>query len=458
MLKWWLMRALVLAAAVALCACSGELKAVYPPRPPQVPGPALADPSPSRVVVHATVTSAALRQALDAQIPHTGAGTFPLLGSERRYLWNRLSLAVSYLQGRIGVQAQVLARVDLPVGEVQLPIDLKILAEPVVTSDYIARLQSMHVEVTSQDARLRFAQSVAGALDKIKEQVETELRAFAFDLKPMLNEAYARLTKPIELPLGDAHGCAELRVLGIEAGPTVLADGVEKDLALVIAPSVTLPCAAPAERPPLPRLANVAHLPTGPFSVSIPIAARYEELQRAMSLAFTDGKLYFSKELPQVYLERPEVYATRDELVVKLHLAGPVRRGGIKANLDGDLYMIGHPVVVDNELRVPDLEPTIETRSFLLKLAAALKGDDIRDQARQALRLDIGERLLKVREKLSSDLSFGDNQGCLRAAVDKIEVTGVHAHASYLRVHVNVIAQAAVYLPCPTPAAPSAQR
>jgi hypothetical protein len=133
---------------------------------------------------------------------------------------------------------------------------------------------------------------------------------------------------------------------------------------------------------------------------------------------------------------------------VKLHIEGPVKKGPIKANLDGDLYMAGHPQVVDNELRVPDLEPTVETSSFLLKLKAALDGDSIRDQARQALRLDIGERLRAVRSKLSSDISFGDGQGCLRADASKIEVTGVHPHAGYLRVYVAVTAQAGVYLPC----------
>jgi hypothetical protein len=447
------MRLLILTVVLGCGACAGELKALYPPRPPATPGQAFADPAPSRVVVHATVSSAALRQALDMQIPSTGAGTFPLLGSDRRYVWQRLSLAVSYLQGRIGVQAQVMARVETPLGEVQLPINLKILAEPVVTHDYLARLQSAQVEVTSTDARLKFAQSIAGALDKLKEEVEGQLRSFAYDLKPMLNEAHARIARPLDLPLGDAHGCAELRLLGVEAGPTVLADGVEKDLALVIAPSVTLPCAAAPNAPAarLPPLANVAAVPSGPFTVSLPIAARYEELAKAMSLAFTDGKLFFSKEFPRLYLERPEVYASKDQLVVKLHINGPVDKGGIHTTLDGDLYMIGHPTVIDNELRVPDLEPTIETSSFLLKLAAAIKGDDIRDQARAALRLDIGERLRTVRQKLSSDLSFGDNNGCLRADVNRIEVTSLHAHATYIRLYLNVVGQAAVYLPCPNP-------
>ena len=37
--------------------------------------------------------------------------------------------------------------------------------------------------------------------------------------------------------------------------------------------------------------------------------------------------------------------------------------------------MTGHPSVVDNELRVPDLEPTIETSNFLVKLGAAIGGN-----------------------------------------------------------------------------------
>src|SRR4029077_2225032 len=125
--------------------------------------------------------------------------------------------------------------------------------------------------------------------------------------------------------------------------PTVLADGIEKDLAVVVAPSVTLPCAASAEAPLLPPLANVAGLPTGPFTISVPVAARYEELQKAMVLAFTDGKLYFSKEFPQLYMEKPEIYASKDQLVLKLHINGPIHKFGIDMTLDGDLYMTGHP-------------------------------------------------------------------------------------------------------------------
>src|SRR6185436_13342184 len=128
-------------------------------------------------------------------------------------------------------------------------------------------------------------------------------------------------------------------------------------------------------------------------------------------LVFKDGKLFFSKDFPDLYMSDPEVYSGKDQLVLKLHIGGPVRKAGLDLDLNGDLFMTGHPVVVDNELRVPDLEPTIETSNFLLKLKAAFDGSTIRDQARAALKLDIGERLKSVREKLSTDLSFGNGQG-----------------------------------------------
>jgi hypothetical protein len=134
-----------------------------------------------------------------------------------------------------------------------------------------------------------------------------------------------------------------------------------------------------------------------------------------------------------------------------------VQKYGLNVDVEGDLFMSGHPVVVDNELRVPDLEPTIETSSFLLKLKAAFDGNSIRDQARAALRLDIGERLRSVRDKLSTDLAFGDGQGCVKATTDKIEVTAVHVHANYLRVYVDVIARANAYIPCAADALAKAQ-
>ena len=422
--------------------------AVYPPRPPASPAPPVADPAPSRIVAHLSVTSAALASALDDTVPKSGDGDVTLLGSERHYTWERSGLVVSFSQGRLVLDTHVTGHLDVRLTKFELPMDVHVLAEAVVNTQYNVRLQSIEVKVTSGDTKMKIADRFASVLDIIGSQIDAKLHAFSYELRPTLEEAYARIAKPIDLPVGDATGCAFLKVLGVEAAPTVVADGIEKDLALVVAPSVTIPCMAPDTATPLPRLANVAAMTPGPFTVTIPVAARYEELTGAMSAAFTDGRLYFSKEYPGLYLERPEIYESQGLLVLKLHLLGPVHKFGIDTDLDGDVYLTGHLSVVDNELRIPDLEPTIETRSLLLSLKVMAEGEKIRDEARAALRLDIGQRLLSVREKLGDDLTFGDARVCFKGTVDKIEVTGAYAHGTYVRVYVAVTARASVSMPC----------
>jgi len=434
---------------VALLAGCTRFGAVYPQRPAPSSSVGVADPAPARIVAHITVTSAKLTAALDEAVPKTGDGQFALLGTQRHYVWDRSALAVSFSQGRLVLDTHVSARVDMRLGGLLFGMDLHIVAEPVVNADYKVKLQSTEVKVTSTDRSLNVADHIASVLDTIGGQVNAKLKEFEYDLRPTLEEAYARVAKPIPLPVGDATGCAVLKVLGIEAGPTVIADGVEKDIALIVAPSVSLPCddtSLPAVS--LPPLANVASLTPGPFTVTIPIAARYEELTRAMSVAFTDGKLFFSPEYPKLYLEKPELYEAEGVLVLKMHLVGPVHKFGIDADLNGDIFFSGHLRLVDNELQIPDLEPTIETNNFLLSLKAIADSGRIRDQARAALRLDVGERLRSVRGKLGKDLTFGGAEGCFRGDVDKIEVTGVYPHGAYVRVYVAVTAKARVRAPC----------
>lgn len=427
--------------------CGGALTPVYPPRPPASPGEPLADPAPAKVVMHITVTAKGLESALDAALPRTGEGTFSLRG-ERRYTYTRGPATLSFGQGKITIAMHVDANLDMPVSSLDVGLDFKFAAEPVVTAEYVAKLQSVDVQVTSGDRVVKLVDAAADVLGKLRGILEGKLAEFSYDLRPLIVPAYERVARPLDIPMGEAHGCARLKLVGVEAGPTVLAGGFEKDLALVILPQVTFPCGPDEELPPLPPLANVATLASGPFTVTVPVAASYEELAKAMSLTFTDGKYFFSKTYPELYLEKPEVYAAKDQLVLKMHIAGRVRQGSIDTALDGDFYMSGHPAVVDNELRIPDLQPTIETTSFLLGIKAALDGDTIRDQARSAMRLDIGARVAAAKDKLSTDLSFGEGQGCLKAQAHKVEVTGVHVHAGYLRIYVAATASASASVPC----------
>jgi hypothetical protein len=431
---------------------------VYPSRPPTHPSPLVADPPPSRVTTHVSLSGAALRDQLEAVVPKVGDGTLAILASERPYRWTRGPLDVSFANGRVVVKTSVASNVDLPISSLDLPFEIQISAEPVINTGYQLKLQSTNVEVRSDDRRLKVVDQVAGVFDRVGKEIDQKLRGFAYELRPLLEETYRRVQKPLPLPMGEATGCAQLRVLGVEAAPLILADGVEKDFALVVAPSITIPCTPQGEAEPLPPLANVAMVPTGPFTVTVPIVASYAELTRGLSAAFTDGKLFFSKEHPKLYLEHPELYESEGSLVLRLHIKGPVHELGIDADLDGDLFLVGKPLLVDNEIALPDLEPTIETRSFLLSLKAMKDSDVIRAEARKALRLDLTERLREVREKLSSELTFGTAKECFVGRVNKLDLQDLHAHQQYMRVNIVVTAQASASLPCSSslPAPPPA--
>jgi hypothetical protein len=464
----------------------------------------VSDPPPSRIVIHVTIFRDALVKKMAESLPRTGEGDAQLFaGQTIHYTWQREPVALKFDRGRVVVGVNVLGRFNM-LGQREMPIAITIAGEPVMTADFKALLQSTDVQVVA-----------SGPVDGVNRAIETKLRGlitqtledFRFDVRPLVASAFSRLARPIEIPVGDQFACAELKITNLEATPTVLADGLEKDLGIVVLPSVTLPCTpvaslapAPAsgdagipdldagvqtasldagapdlDGPPqfasytpgptptdggtpgdagtvatrveMPLLQNVSTLPSGPFKVTIPVAARYEELSKALDSSMK-GRLYFSPSHPELYMESPQVYPSDDTVVIRMNLGGKARVGSYSVPVGGELYFAGHPHVFDNQLSVPDLEITPGTASELVKLKFALDYQSIREQARQALRVDVSERLAAVKDKLSTELSFSEDLGCVRGQVLRTEVTGVYPHPSFLRIYVQVDAQVGLYLPC----------
>lgn len=437
-----------LIAAVFLTACaSGGSTRVHPTPPPEGRAGPIADPPPSRVTMHVSIFPEAMQRQLEASLPLSGAGEVPFLaGKTLSYEWTRVPFQLRFDRGRVIVRTDVTTVVKL-LGDRVFNISLTVAGEPIITPDYRAALQSAEVTVTAEGSVDRLNRAIEA---KLRETLLETLENFRLDVRPLLTELYARIAQPIPLPVGiGANGCASLDIAAIEAGPTVLAGGVEKDLGLVVLPSVTMPCARTSTVvPPLPLLANVASIPSGPFTVVVPVAADYAELSNAMS-ASMQHRLFFSKEYPRLYLEKPQIYASEEgTLVIRLLLGGSLELAGLETPLEGELYFSGHPRLQDNEITIPDLELTPGTADGLLRLKVLLDGDSIRDQARRALRLDISERINAVKDKLSTELNFADDIGCARAELLRTEMSGIFPHQTFLRIYVTVNAQGSIYLPC----------
>ncbi len=518
-----------LLASLAVLSCAGpriEKQNLRPPPPAANGGRPVSDPPPSRIVIHATLFREALTRKMAESLPRSGEGEAQLFaGQTLHYTWQREPVTLKFDRGRVVVGVKVNGRFNM-MGEREMPIAITIAGEPVMTADFKALLQSTDVQVVA-----------SGPVDSVNRSIEAKLRdlihhtldTFRFDVRPLVASAFERLARPIEIPVGgDQVACAELKVTNLEAAPTVLADGMEKDLGIVVMPSVTLPCTpvaslaaapaphdggtptadagaqtasvgtgapghhggnphfasytpgadggthgadagtqlastgthasadggtpgldagTPATQVAMPLLQNVSTLPSGPFKVTIPVAARYEELSKALE-ASMKGRLFFSASNPELYMENPQVYPSDDTVVIKMNLGGKAKVGDYSIPVGGELYFAGHPHVLDNQLSVPDLEITPGTASELVKLKFALDYQSIRDQARQALRVDVSERLAAVKDKMSTELSFSEDMGCVRGQVLRTEVTGVYPHPTFLRIYVQVDAQVGLYLPC----------
>ena len=459
------------------CATSTEVgpqqqATLYPPRPEHVPGPPLADPPLQRPTMHLAISAAGLSAMLDAMVPKSDVGSYALLGA-RQYGWERGPFSLAFDDARKAMLAvtEVVAKVEIPGTTMELTLRVTADVQPVITSTHRLALQAVKVTVDSDDRRVRMAEWGAGLVQHIQKSLTQKLSGLSVDLSPTFLALHEKLNAPLFLPLGDANACFSLDVRGIEAGPTVLADGLEKQLALVVAPSITMPCTlakdgkgpvvvdASTPQPKvvkLPPLHHAAGVEGGPFTLVVPIAASYSELQKAARLAFAGGKLFFSDDNPHLYISDPDIYSSGGDVVVKVRLGGFVDKGGVQLDIAGDIYLSGRPQVRDNFLEFPDLRPTVETRQALLSLAAAVHEEKLTAAVRKALRLDLSDRMSSLKQKLTDALSVrtsvaeGVPELCTRADVGRIEISDIQAHDAYMRVYVKTTALASAYLPCPS--------
>lgn len=431
------------AASAVSCARVGP---VYPPRPPQVGASHRAETPPSRVPVHVRLSNAALRESLELTLPAGGEATYEVLHVPTKVTWVRKGATVRSEGGRLVVGVDFEATVSVGIGSAVVPFGVDVAAEPVLTAEYVFLLARAAVTLRSSDARLRFADAIGGAYGRVEGLLREKIEAFRYDLAPTLDEATRSLRDPIRFAVGAGEGCAQADVLAVEAGPTLYLDGLEKDFVFTVAPKLTVPCAARASAARLPPLTNVASPTTGVFQLRIDAAARYDELEKAASVLFTNGRYAFSTKHPRLYLERPEFYASKGSLVFKVHLGGEASTFGVP--LDGDIFLTGKPSLRGGVLAFDDLEPTVETANLFLQLGAASDGDRLRDEARRALTLDVATRARPFLDDLEKRGAVRRAGVCSKLRLDRFEVVGVDVFDHYARVATALTGQLRVEAPC----------
>ena len=454
-----------------------QKESLYPKGPVPQPSPPLADPPLQRPTMHLTLTREGLRALLDALVPVRDTGNYALLGA-RTWSWTRTPFALAFDDARKSMTATTDVTADVEVPGTALQIAMKVVADvqPVLTAQHKLVLQAVKVKVTSDDKRIKMAEYGAGLVQHVEKTLQEKLTTLVVDLAPTFSTLNEKMNAPMFVPLGPASACFNLDVRGLEAGPSILADGLEKELALTVAPSLTMPCTvrgndgkfvtldpstpAPSMSPPLPPLRNSSGIEGGPFRLEVPVAAGYPELQKAMMQAFPDGKLFFSTDNPGLYITDPRITSSAGDVVVAVRIGGFVEKG-VRIDVDGDLFLTGRPTVRDNFLEFPDLKPTLETEQILLKAAIAMKEQELTVAVKKALRLDLSARMAAVKQKLIDGLSMdkvvvdGVPALCTRVEIGRLELKDIAVHDPYLRATVAVTALLSASLPCPSAAKPT---
>ena len=178
-----------LLASLTLLSCAGpriESQSLQPPPPAANGGRPVSDPPPSRIVIHTTIFREALTRKMAESLPRTGEGDAQMFaGQTLHYTWQREPVTLKFDRGRVVVGVNVTGRYTM-LGERELPITITIAAEPVMTADFKALLQSTEVKVVA-----------TGPVDGVNRAIEAKLHGlvtktleeFRYDVRPLLSSS-----------------------------------------------------------------------------------------------------------------------------------------------------------------------------------------------------------------------------------------------------------------------------
>lgn len=211
-------------------------------------------------------------------------------------------------------------------------------------------------------------------------------------------------------------------------------DLVRVTVGMTARPTITFGSAPPLSDRPLPNVTP----PTGGagYYLAVPVYAQTSALTKQLRIALklADGGIRYPPT-GRFYV-RPqdvELWAYGTQVVVRIRFGGSAR---------GVLYLTGTPQWngVTNELSVPDLDYTLETKNLLLKLVNWAEGDKFRDDMRNRLHINLAAQIDEARRLLNRALNRQVGPLRLTGSVAALRVTGLYVHPGDSTVQVIVLA------------------
>jgi hypothetical protein len=242
-------------------------------------------------------------------------------------------------------------------------------------------------------------------------------------LRETADSIWNTAAKPI--PVGESAWLL-IKPNRVSASPVTFdSAGLHWSMKLEAYPQVVL--GTPPNDPPAALPLLTPTIPGNMFYVAMPVSAQYEfiETQLDHTLGIKQGNLrYPSGQDRQVSVKDLRLYAYGDKAVVRAVIVGSY---GILRNFELVGYLIGTPHFDSerNVLSFPDLDFTIDTGNLLLKAADWLKHDEIRDDLRRRLTVDITEPAKNARTTLERTLNQRIGAVALTGKINDLRLTSV---------------------------------
>jgi hypothetical protein len=202
-------------------------------------------------------------------------------------------------------------------------------------------------------------------------------------------------------------------------------NAISSGLDLQAMPVISYGDVAPAgDNSPLPPPTAVSA--ADGYFISVPVQADYasvnKQLQDSLKIQ-TGGIRYPLTGNNYARVTGADVYAFGQKAVVKLMLKvhGILGKRAV-------LYLVGTPTFDSrtNSISFPDLDFTVDSKNILLKIAAWLEQNKLRDDLRSMAKYDITSYVNEAKQKMLSELNQDIGSASLKGTVNSVSVLGVY--------------------------------
>ncbi len=201
--------------------------------------------------------------------------------------------------------------------------------------------------------------------------------------------------------------------------------GSKVDFSIGLTAKPTFSLIQPNPPQPLPPLPDISENPPGnAFNIYVD-----GKLQYAPLASYLNTELQKLGNIPidggYINLSNAEISGQSNfKLVLKVYLTGKVK--GIKYK--GWLYLTGTPTynALTNELSLPDLDYTLETRNILLRIANWLLNSRVRQILQDRAKWDISQTLSSVKQNLQAAINRAINENIsTEGTIDNLGIVGI---------------------------------